>query len=237
MTLSNDFAAYIDDLKATHGENLVSVVFYGSATKSENPVKGDVRLLVAMREIGPDDLRRAHSCTREWTKLGYSAPVYFTERELSTASDVFPIEFNHMMRARRVLFGRDVLEGVSVTNANLRHQVEFELRSKLLRLRRDFIAASASSKDLNRLMAGSLPSLVATLRACVLLTCGESPVDRRDVLRLGSEKLGLDNAPFEKILSIRENPSQSAGTEAEAEELFAAYLGEIEKAIRAVDSL
>lgn len=236
MTLSNDFAAYIDDLRSTHGSNLVSVIFYGSATRSDNPAKGDVHILVALGKIGPEDLRKSHSCMREWTKIGYPPPVYFTEGELSTASDVFPIEFNHMTKARRVLFGKDVLEGIEVTNSNLRHQVEFEFRSKLMRLRRDYISAATSSKDLVNLMVNSLPSFIATLRAAVLLSSGESPVDRRDVVRMGASKLGLDSGVFEKIFSIREDESAREMDEARANELFAEYMTQIEKAVTAINN-
>jgi len=224
MTLSNDLAAYIDDLRSTHGDNLASVIFYGSATKFENPPKSDVRILVALEGICTEDLRKAHSCTREWTKIGYPAPTYFTVGELSTASDVFPIEFNHMMRARRVVFGRDVLEGVTVTDANLRHQVEFELRSKLMRLRREYVAASGSADALLALMAGSVPSLVSTLRAAVLIASGESPVDRMEVLRTASSRLGLDTEPFEKIFSIRGGESVERPDENDADALFARYI-------------
>lgn len=236
MTLSNDFAAYIDDLKSTHGSNLASVVFYGSATRNENPVKTDVHLLVALENITPEDLRKAHACMREWTKIGYPVPVYFTVGELSSASDVFPIEFNHMIRARKVLYGRDVLEGVETTNANLRHQVEFELRSKLMRLRRDFIAASTSGDELAALIVQSLPSFIATLRAAVLLASGESPVDRMEVIRAASDRLGLDSRPFETIFSMRGGESHRRMDEASTNALFADYMAEIEKAIRAVNN-
>ena len=236
MTLSNDFTAYVDDLRSTHGSNLASVIFYGSATRSDNPPKTDVHVLVALENITPEDLRKAHSCMREWTKIGYPTPVYFTVGELSTASDVFPIEFNHMIRARRVLFGKDVLDGVEVTNANLRHQVEFELRSKLMRLRRDYIAASTSAASLVDLMVNSLPSFIATVRAAVLLSSGESPVDRRDVVRMAGSKLGLDSGTFEKIFSIREDESARGMSEVQANELFAAYIAEIEKAVTAINN-
>lgn len=237
MTLSNDLNALIDDLKSTHGSNLVSVVYYGSATKIAEPAKKDVRLLVALDGIAPEDLRKAHACTREWAKAGYPAPAYFTTEELSDGADVFPIEFNHMMRARKTLYGRDVLQGVEVTNDNLRHQIEFELRSKLLRLRREYIAASVSAEALAALMTESLPSFVSTFRALLLLKELEPPVARLDVIRAVSKEFGIDSAPFEKIFSIRENGMEGTFDEVRANELFASYLVEIQKAVEAADSV
>ena len=81
---------------------------------------------------------------REWRRLGHPLPVYFTVEELSDAADVFPIEFHQMANARIVLYGHDPFEFVKLSNANLRHQTEYELRSKLIQLRRLYIPASVS---------------------------------------------------------------------------------------------
>jgi len=63
-------------------------------------------------------------------------PVYFTVEELQRAADVFPIEFLQMEQARKILHGSDPFELVDISRANLRHQTEYELRTKLIQLRR-----------------------------------------------------------------------------------------------------
>src|ERR1043165_7408830 len=124
--MDHQIKAFIDDLRETHRKNLVSVILYGSAASGDHHHKySDYNILVVLETIGPEDLRNAHAAIREWAKLGHNVPVYFTFSEIETASDVFPIEFQQMKRARKVLFGRDVLSGVEVSNENLRHQVEF----------------------------------------------------------------------------------------------------------------
>ncbi|MCV4600673.1 nucleotidyltransferase domain-containing protein, partial [Escherichia coli] len=86
-----------DDLRTTHGKNLVAVILYGSAATGEFiPHRSDYNILVALEKIRPEDLRNAHACVREWTRLGHPVPVYFTADELRDASDVFPIEFHQM---------------------------------------------------------------------------------------------------------------------------------------------
>ena len=237
MTFSSDFNSFLDDLRSTHGENLVSVMIYGSAAKFENPKKEDVRMVIALETISPDDLRKAHAAMREWTKVGYEAPTYFTANEMATSADVFPIEFHHMTRARRVLWGRDLLADVTVGNANLRHQIEFDLRSKLIKLRREYIAASNSAQKLGELMAASLPSFVSTFRALILLKGEEPPIARPDTVRKLGAICGVDFEPFEKIFSIRENGIIPGFDEGKANGLFADYLIEIEKVIKAVDSI
>src|SRR5918912_2757171 len=120
----------VDDLRATHGENLASVVLYGSAAAGDHiELRSDYNLLIALTRITPEDLRLAQAPMREWQRLGHPMPVYFTVAELHDAADVFPIEFQQMSRARVVLHGVDPFETLKLSDANLRHQTEYELRS------------------------------------------------------------------------------------------------------------
>lgn len=236
--MKQQFAAFIDDLRATHGRNLVSVILYGSAAAGDFVAKkSDYNLLVVLERIGPADLRNAHACLREWNKLGHPVPVYFTADELQDAADVFPIEFRQMERARKVLFGRDVLADIEISNQNLRHQAEYELRSKLILLRRQYIPASASVEGLAALMSESLSSFAALFRGVLLLFGVDPPADKHGTIALAVDRLGLDGIAFEKIFNIRENNFQSNLTEVEANQLFAEYMEQIERVIDAVDAL
>ena len=77
--MTHQFSAFIDDLKQTHGDNLASVILYGSAAAGDFvPQKSDYNLLIALHKIAPKDLRNAHACVREWHKMGHPVPVYFT---------------------------------------------------------------------------------------------------------------------------------------------------------------
>src|SRR6185436_3927144 len=109
------------DLQATHGDNLVAVVLYGSAAAGDHiELRSDYNILIALQRITPEDLRLAQAPMREWQRLGHPLPVYFTMEELADAADVFPIEFHQMASARMVLYGHDPFEFVELSNAKLR---------------------------------------------------------------------------------------------------------------------
>src|ERR687893_3330968 len=164
------FNSLIGDLRATHGDNLAAVVLYGSAAAGDFVSdSSDYNLLIALHRIAPEDLRLAQAPVREWRRLGHPTPVYFTLAELRDAADVFPIEFHQMERARLVLHGPDPFESIRISDANLRHQTEYELRSKLLQLRRLYIPASASVDKLAALMSDSLGSFAALFRPVMML--------------------------------------------------------------------
>jgi hypothetical protein len=225
----------VDDLRAAHGDNLASIVLYGSVAAGDQiELRSDHNLLIALNRIAADDLRLSQTAIRDWHNLGQPLPVYFTVEELKRAADVFPIEFLQMEKARRVLHGRDPFEFVEISPANLRHQTEYELRTKLIQLRRLYIPASTSVEKLSALMSDSLASFAALFRAVLILQGQEPPVSKAESVRATARLLGLEELPFEQIFELREK-TESKLTEAEANNLFSAYMAQIERVIKAVD--
>jgi predicted nucleotidyltransferase len=225
----------VTDLRATHGDNLASIVLYGSAAAGDQiELRSDYNLLIALNRITPEDLRQAQAPMREWRRLGHPLPVYFTVEELSDAADVFPIEFHQMANARIILFGHDPFEFVKLSDVHLRHQAEYELRSKLIQLRRLYIPASSSIEKLSDLMTDSLASFASLFRAVLMLHGQEPPIGKPDTVRATARLLRLDPEPFERVFAIRAT-GERPGTEEEANELFGTYLVQIEHVVEAVD--
>ena len=232
------FDAFVDDLKMTHGKNLASVILYGSAAAGDFVARqSDYNLLIALHRITPKDLRNAQACMREWGRMGHSVPVYLTVSELQNAADVFPIEFHNMEHARKVLYGTDVLANLNISDDYLRHQTEYELRSKLIKLRRQYIPASASVEGLVNLMTESLSSFAALFRAVLIINGVEPPVTKHEIIALTVEHLRIDGSPFVKILNIREDNFAKSLGEVEANHIFGEYMEQIENVIEIVDKM
>jgi hypothetical protein len=227
----------VDDLRAAYGENLASIVLYGSVAAGDHlELRSDHNLLIALKRITLEDLRLSQTTMRNWHKLGQPLPVFFTLEELQRAADVFPIEFLQMEKARKVLYGSDPFDLVDISQANLRHQTEYELRTKLIQLRRLYIPASISVEKLSALMSDSLASFAALFRAVLILHGQEPPVGKPESVRATARLLGLEESPFERIFALRAK-TKSQLAEAEANSLFAVYMTQIERVIEAVDQL
>ena len=239
MANKNDSALnrLVDDLRAAHGDNLASIVLYGSVAAGDHlEQRSNYNLLIALHRIALEDLRSSETAMRVWHGLGQPMPVYFTVEELQRAADVFPIEFLQMEQARKILHGSDPFELVDISSANLRHQTEYELRTKLIQLRRLYIPASISVEKLSALMSDSLASFAALFRAVLILHGQEPPVNKADTVRATARLLGLEGAPFEQIFELRAG-RKSTLTETEANAAFSAYMAQIERVIEAVDRL
>jgi len=227
----------VDDLRAAHGENLASIVLYGSVAAGDHvELRSDHNLLIVLKRIELEDLRRSHATLRDWLSHRQPMPVYFTVEELKRAADVFPIEFLQMEKARKVLHGSDPFEFVEISQANLRHQTEYELRTKLIQLRRLYIPASTSAEKLCALMSDSLSSFAALFRAVLILHGEEPPVGKADSVRATARLLGLEAGSFERIFELRSKTGVTLN-ETEANAVFSAYMDQIELVIEAVDGM
>jgi hypothetical protein len=226
----------VDDLKRVHDGNLVSVVLYGSAVTGEH-VEGrsNYNVLVVLEHITPSDLRLAQPVIDQWHREGNPLPLYFTREEMADASDVFPIEFIDMSNAHRVLYGIDPFDGLEISRRNLRHQLEYELRGKLIRLRELYIPASKDAGRLSALMVDSLSSFAVLFRHVLGLSGESVPTTKRAAIVQLTEKLRLDPAPFLNVLGIHDQ-GPVASLE-RATDYFAAYIAAIEAVIRRVDKL
>ena len=223
-----------DKLTEAHGENLKSVVLYGSAVAGRQlDDEGIKKVLVVLDRITPGDLKAAHDVAEWWRSVGNPVPVYFTTVEMADSSDVFPIEFIDMSQVRHVIYGKDPFDGLEVKTQNLRHQLEYELRAKLLRLRRLYIPASRNADHLARLMAESLDNFAVLFRHVLLMLGKEAPFNKRDCVMMLGDALQLDKLVLQRIFEYA--PDQEVWLESETNETFGKYLAQIEKVIDVVD--
>jgi hypothetical protein len=226
----------VSDLREAQGDNLASVVLYGATATAEEDHRSDHNVLVVLRSAGFKDLRECARALRAWRDAGEPPPVIFTTDELGSAADVFPIEFLQMEQARKILHGSDPFASLKISSENLRHQTEYDLRTKFIQLRRLYIARSPAGRDLVNLMIDSFGSFAALFRAVLILHGQEPPVTKAGAVQATANLLKLDSEPFDWILKMKGAKGASPDS-AEVERIFAAYLKEIERVIHAVDRL
>ena len=85
-------------------------------------------------------------------------------------------------------------------------------------------------------MSDSLASFAALFRPVLILLGEDAPITKLDGVRSTVRLLGLDGAPFERIFELRAKEGSSL-REPEANNLFAAYMVQIERVIKAVNAV
>ena len=232
-----DLGQFAGRLEAALGDNLVALLLFGSAARGTHvDGRSDLNVLVIVRDASVARLHAATPVLAEWAKGGEPAPLVFAEEEWRASADVFPIEVEDMREAHRVLAGRDPFEGIATRRADLRRELEHELRGKVLRLRTEYAAAAADGQALGRLLVHSAATFFVLFRATLRLLGGAPPAGHDALVRETAAAAGLDASAFEWVLGALggKNPKALepydpvAGKYVDAMEQLADYVDRLE---------
>jgi predicted nucleotidyltransferase len=226
----------VERLNKTYGERLTSVILYGSAAAGNHHEKySDLNVLCVLREVTPRELEESTPIVRWWREKGNPSPLLFSEEEVRNSTDCFPIEFHDIKERHRVLHGEDVVVNLEIDPCFYRAQVEHDLRAKLLRLRQKAAGLFGDKEMLRAVLADSVSTFSVLFRHALLLHGAEAKFARHELIEQARERFGIDPAPFEKLLDLREQKIKPKDIEPAA--LLADYMRQIQIVIDAVDRL
>jgi hypothetical protein len=216
--------------------NLRSVVLYGSAARGEHAARtSDLSVMVEVADGSPERLEPAAPVQRRWIRDGNPPLLLVTSEWIRDSTDVFPLEFQDMLAAHKVLRGEDPLGAVTVSPANLRHQCEYEIRSIVLKLRAGYLDAFEKAGRLFDLIVASHGSVATVARAALRLAGEEVPPRSDEVFDAVAKRLGLDPAPLHEVAALkREGRAVSL---ARMKPLFLGYFAQILALGRALDAM
>ena len=223
-------------LRKTYADRLLSVVLYGSAAAGDHSGPfSDINVLCVLREVTPRELAEAEPILRWWRGLDNPSPLLMSAEELRTSTDCFPIEFHDIKERRRVLHGEDVVAELEIDDSFYRAQVEYQLRSRVLRLRQKGAGVMHDRDLLLRLMARSVSTFCVLTRHALRLAGAEAKYEKREIVAQARELFGIDPAPFLSLLDLREQKVKPKALDPNS--LYAAYLKEISLVVEAVDRI
>lgn len=236
MSVDEQLQQLVERLRTALGEDLVSVVLYGSAARGEYHEKhSDLNVLCILRQVGVREMERLAEPLRWWLKSGQTAPLLFSEEEVRDGSDVFPIEFLDIQAAYRLLHGADLVASMEINTANHRRQLEHELRSRLLRLRRRFLETQHDDKALAGLMLESLPTFATLFRHALLVAGLDAPLRKPEIFQAVAGRFGIGPSPFDALLEVRSGARKFQPGEARS--WFDSYLTAVAGLTEKVDQL
>jgi len=222
-------------LAAELGDNLHAFCLYGPAVRHDtrDGQRAPTTLLI-VRDAAPAALRPIQKAVADWTRKGNPPPLIFGERGWRASTDVFPIEIEDMREAHRLLQGRDPFEGITTTRADLRRELEREVRGKLLRLRTEFAAAAPKGKDIEDLLLDSIGTFFVLFRAVLRLAGRTPPQTPKTLVHETAEVTGMDASAFTWVLDklVGHNvPALKAG-----DAVGERYVAQVERLVEFVDT-
>jgi len=230
------FQQLVDDFKNTYGDELISIILYGSAARGEYVYrKSDINFLIVLSESGIQRLRSALAVIPKWQKRRVATPLILTESYIQSALDSFPIEFLTMKQHYQVIYGSDVLAGIEIQTEHLRLQCERELRGKLLYLREGYLNTQGKAQKIKQLIRSSLPAFASLFSALLHLKNIEAPPLQHQIFARTAEVFSLEETLFKKILTFKEDKIKLNTTQ--LNQLMENYIEQIRKLTQLVDQL
>ena len=180
---------YIEKIKKILGENLITLAVYSNGD--------ELRYLAVCNNLDFKTLT-------DLKKLD-TIPTAFTKNEIDNAVDVFPVEFLNIKKSHKVLYGEDILKDIDISKEDLRHQLEFEFRSKLLHLRQSYM--QSDGKDLEDIILSAVPTLAPIIGALMYLKDIHTQYDP-DLIKI---MVGVDTKVVRDIYRIRTGKTKFEG--------------------------
>lgn len=227
---------FTEELHQIFGNELVSVILYGSAvTEDFHPKRSDLNFLVVLTPEGIGQIRMVQKYLSQWQRQRILFPLFVTKEFIENSLDSFPLEFLNMKFAYQVLYGEDVLASIHIRNEDLRLQCERELKGKLLHLRQSYLFTRGKVRALRSLIVQSIGVFTSVFRGLLFLSGKPIPRTRIETITDACSEFHLDLALFQSLLTVREK--KGVFTKDELLDFIERYIVEIERLSQSVEEL
>lgn len=218
------------------GENLISLLLYGSHPRGEARPSSDVNIMVVVTDSSSKAMAPLLTYAQEWSKAGTSAPVVVAAMEFLDSQDTLALEYLDIAAARQVLAGHDLFATFTPDWDIVRHALEQEARRKAIILMKRWLASAGSGREARRIITDTIPGYVAMLRGLILFEQRAArPLHAKEVLATLDGTRGLDPSVWRQLYAVGREYRQM--TTEQLAELMNAYVDESQKLMRYVDSL
>jgi predicted nucleotidyltransferase len=157
------------EAKQALGENLVSLVLYGSHARGDAHERSDINLLLLVNDKSPQALRALPPVVSGWMKLQALPPVVFSAEQFRRSFDSFALEFAEIAAVRKVLAGVDPFLTFQPDWEAIRRELEHEARRKRIELHRRWLATGGNAKLYPAIIKDTLRGFLSVIRGTMLL--------------------------------------------------------------------
>ena len=226
----------VKKLREAAGVNLESVILFGSAVAGDfHPEYSNLNLLCVVRDTSFSALMPLVPAVKWWNAQKQPTPLFMSRDEITRSTDVFTIEFLDIKQHRRVLFGEDIFQNLTIPSDLHRVQVEYELREKLALLRQHLLLAADNEQRLWELLLRSVSSFSTLFRHALIVLGEDAPASKNEAVAALGKRLGFDASAIFEVLRVREGGA--ARKQFKLPDLFSRYLAAVEQVTAAVDKM
>lgn len=226
---------YVDSLKSTFGDRILSIILYGSAVKDNYfPGSSDLNLLVVFPRFEVEFLKDISPIVKGFKGRNKISSYIMGQDEINSSTDVFPIKYLDIKRYHQILLGEDIFADMQIDPSNIRYDLERQLRNISQRLREIYMHSNYTANELRYMVVADFSGFSYHLATLLYLKGFEVPPRKEEIIQMASEKFGLDISSLQKIIELKGGGNTPPKTE--MQKIFEDYVKIVETVVEISDT-
>lgn len=227
---------FVKDLEDILGDNLASVLMFGSQVPIEpENLKSNINLMIILEHLSADDLKNISKPVKKWIKAKNPIPVVMGKAEWYSSFDVYALEYSDIKDKHRVIYGANLAKDINVDKHYLRLQCESELKSLYLKYRNHYLLDMNSDKAMRELADNVIKTLLVIFRGVIRLKGDLVPEASEYVILQAANYMDLDCNLLVKMAKIREK--QDVYGKQEIREVSSKLVSVLQDILRQLDAM
>jgi len=210
--VSRALGLFVDAARAAFGENLRSLVLFGSAAEGKLRATSDVNVLLVLRALERGQLDAFREPIRTAQAAIDLQAMLLLESELAAAAEAFANKFEDIRRRHVVLAGDDLVNTLTISREALVRRVRQVLLNLTLRLRDAYAEKSLREEQAAAVIADSAGPLRAAAASILELEARPASDPKSALAELAAESEFAAVLPY--ISEAREAKLLAPGTAA-----------------------
>lgn len=224
----------VESLKKELGENLTSIIAFGSQANVED-AKNNLNIMIVTNTLSAENLYAISKPIQKWVKAKNPIPVIMNKDEWYSSFDVYAIEYSDIKGNYRLIYGEDLVQSISINKYFLRLECEAELKSLLLKYKNNFLMNIRSDKEIKKLLSHVIKTLLVIFRSVLRLHDCAVPYRAVDIIEFVSNYLNFNKIVMLKLAKVKYEGD--AYTKQELMYIEAELVKDIQHILKQVDAM
>lgn len=192
----------VESLKKELGENLTSIIAFGSQANVED-AKNNLNIMIVTNTLSAENLYAISKPIQKWVKAKNPIPVIMNRDEWYSSFDVYAIEYSDIKGNYKLIYGEDLVQSISINKYFLRLECEAELKSLLLKYKNNFLMNIRSDKEMKKLLSHVIKTLLVIFRSVLRLHDCAVPYRAVDIIEFVSNYLNFNKIVMLKLAKVK----------------------------------
>lgn len=202
--IKKSIVPFFEDMLAFAESEIHSIYLTGSVlTGGFSKKVSDINSLVVVKEVTFPFVKHLALIGKQYKKKRIAPPLVMSEECIRKSQDLFPIEFFNLKLAHRIIYGDNLLQGISIGKQNLKQHCDLAIKSKLRWLIKEYLSSMGDKQLILANIIQSLSGFISLFRSVLYLMNLTPPLRFVETLTLLTIRFGPEMTVFQRIHEMK----------------------------------